>query len=155
MPLDGGLEIAVQEFPGTPLVLRMQTFFPQGTTSANLSVGPAFPEQAAAATVQIFRMQSISIRADVNIFRYVICERIPFELHLGSVMGRLEPDKELDPQLLQFPVGQRKIVGRVRSGSPQRNYPLMDSFQLFQIGHRVMDIPRRHGQADDDSMVTV
>lgn len=90
-----------------------------------------------------------------RICRCVICERIPFELYLGSVMGRLRPDKEIDPQLLQFPVGQRKIIVRVCGGSPQRNYPLMDRFHLFQVGYRVMDIPRRHGQTDDNPMVAV
>ena len=148
MPLNRGLEVAVQELPGAPLILRAQTFSSQRTAAAVLPAGPVFPEQ----TVWV---QSIPIRTDVNIFRRVIGECIPFELRLGPVAGRLGPDKELDPQLLQFPVDQRKIIGRVCGGSLRRNYPLMDSFHLFQIGRRIMDIPRRHGQADDNPMAAV
>lgn len=150
MPLDGRLEVAVQDLPGAPLILCAQTFSSQRTAATVLPVGPVFPEQTAAAAIQTVWVQSIPVRTDVNVFHRVIGECIPFELHLGPVVGRLGPDKELDPQLLQFPVGQRKIIGRVRGGSLQRDHSLMDSFQLFQIGCRVMDIPRRHGQADDD-----
>ena len=78
MPLDRGLEVTVQEFSGASLILCTQTFFLQRTAAAVLFVRPVFPEQAAVAAVQAFRTQNIPVRADVNIFRCVIRERIPF-----------------------------------------------------------------------------
>ena len=113
MPLDRGLEVTVQKLSGAPLILRAQTFFMHRTAAAVPFIRPVFPEQAAAAAVQPLGAENVSVWANVDVPRSVIDESVPFERRLGTVMDWLWTDKEINTQLLQNPVCQRKVkIGR-------------------------------------------
>lgn len=57
-------------------------------------------------------MKRISVQADIDILRCVICECLTFEFCLGVVMHQLGPDVDIDSQLLQSSVDQVKIIAK-------------------------------------------
>ena len=86
---------------------------------------------------------------------YLSQKHLPFQLHIGTVMGRLGPDKESDAMLLQHPVGQGEVIGRVCGRGLDGNYVLMDMFQLLQVRNRIVHISRRYGHASNDAAVCI
>lgn len=92
MPLDGGLEIAVRQLSGTPLVALTQALLPQRAVNAIRAIRPILSEQPAVTAVLLFFVQIFSVWANIDVDFLVISKHIPFELHLYAVMGRLRPE---------------------------------------------------------------
>ena len=91
----------------------------------------------------------------VNIFLRIIRKGIPLEFRLGSVSRRLRPDIKRDSLLLQYTMGQRKIVSGVRCGCLNGEDIPMDLLQVVQVWHGIMHISRCHCHAQDHTVVRV
>lgn len=70
-------------------------------------------------------------------------------------MNRLGTDEEINTMLLQYLVHQREIVGGIRCRSSDGDHVFVDILYLLQIWGRIVDISRRHSQADHDAIVCV
>lgn len=113
------------------------------------------PVQPTGAAVQRIQPQQFSSGADVGILLSIIGKGIPFHLCIGTVIGGLGPDKESDPLLLQYPVGQGEVIGGVRFRSLKGDNVSVDMFQLFQVRDRVIRVSRRYSHTCDDATVCI
>ena len=108
MPLPLGCKITVFQLSGAPPVILTQTLFPQRAALAVPFVRLIEPIQPAGTAVQCIQPQLFPCGADIGALSSIIGKRLPFQLHIGTVMGRLRLDKESDAMLLQHQVGQGK-----------------------------------------------
>ena len=136
MPPDRGTEVGVQQPSRTALIIFAQTFLPERTASAVSAVCPILPVHTAGAAVQPLHAKLFPIGALINIFLRIIRKGIPLEFRLGSVSRRLWPDIKGDSLLLQYTMGQRKIISGVRCGCLNREDIPMDLLQMVQISGR-------------------
>ena len=100
MSVSLGCEIAVLQFPSAPPVIFAQTLFPQQIALAVLLirlVEPVQPVQPAGTTVQCIQPQLFSGGADISILLSIIGKGISFQLHIGTIIGRLGPTKKVIP----------------------------------------------------------
>lgn len=128
MPLPLGCKITVFQLSGAPPVILAQTLFPQRAALAVPFVRLIEPIQPAGTAVQCIQPQLFPSGADIGVLSGIVEKRLSFQLHIGTVMGRLMPDKESDAMLLQHPVGQGEVIGRVCGRGLDGNYVLMDMF---------------------------
>ena len=117
MPAPLGCKIAVLQFPGAPSVILAQTLFPQRAALAILFICLIEPVQPTGTAMQRIQPQLFSSRADIGVLFSIIGKSIPFQLHIGTVMDGLRPDKESDPMFFQYLVGQGEVIGGIRRRS--------------------------------------
>lgn len=123
------------------LVLLAQAFFAQRTALTVLFVCQIQPVQPTGTAVERIQVQQLAVGTDIGVQAFIILKCLPFQLHIGAVMIRLGADEELDLQFFQCLMGQRKVIGGIRRrGLNGQNIPV-NPLHLFQIRHRVIDIP--------------
>ena len=155
MPLPLRREIAVLQFPGALPVILAQALLTQRAALAVPFIRLVEPVQPTGTAVQRIQPQQFSGGADIGILFSIIGKSIPFQLHTGTVMGGLGPDKESDPLIFQHPVGQGEVIGGIRRGGLNRDNVPVDMLQLFQVRNRVVHVSRRHGYTCDDAAVCI
>lgn len=148
MPPDCGTEVGVQQLSRTAFIIFAQTFLPGRTALAVSAVRPILPVHTTGTAVQPLHSKLFPIGAMVNVFLLIIRKGIPLEFRLGSVSRRLRPDIKRDSLLLQYTMGQRKIISGVRCGRLNGENIPMDLLQMVQIWYGVMHISQCHCHAE-------
>ena len=101
------------------------------------------------------QVQQLAVGTDIGVQTFIILKRLPFQFHIGAVMICLGADEELDLQLVQRLMGQRKIIGGIRRcGLNGQDIPV-NPLNLLQVRHRVIDISGRYCHIQNDAAVRI
>ena len=60
------------------------------------------------------QVQQFAVGTDIGVQAFIILKCLPFQFHIGAVVKCLGADEELDFQLFQRLMGQRKVIGGIR-----------------------------------------